>query len=96
VRRPPPSEPYGVAIHDHDRELDQCARDHGGALPPDARAVIKVGVDGHAKQIALEPDGADRSQLADCIRSVLQMVAFPTAPEDKEVAIGLAVTSARR
>jgi serine/threonine-protein kinase len=92
----PPSEPYGVAIHGHDRELDQCARDHGGGLPPDARAVIMVGVDGRAKQIALQPDDADRSQLAACIRGVLRMVAFPTAPEDKEVAIGLVVTSAQR
>jgi serine/threonine protein kinase len=89
--RPPPSEPYDAAIRNHDRELDQCARDHGAALPADARAVIVVGVNGHAKQIALEPSGAARSQLGDCIRGVLQVVAFPTAPEDKEVAVGLAV-----
>ncbi|MEO7734436.1 MAG: serine/threonine-protein kinase [Kofleriaceae bacterium] len=85
------NEPYGAAIRLHERELDQCARDHGEPLPPGAKAVIVVGIDGRATQIALLPDGADRSTLGSCLRGVLHAVTFPAAPEVKELALGLAV-----
>jgi hypothetical protein len=85
------SEPYGAAIRLHERELDQCARDHGEPLPEGARARIVVGVDGRAMQIAIQPDVADRSTLGSCLRGVLHAVAFPAAREVKEVALGLAV-----
>jgi serine/threonine-protein kinase len=89
--RASPSEPYGAAIRGHDRDLDACARDHGEALPPGATAVIRVGVDGRARQIALQPPGADHSVLGGCIRRVLQAVAFPAAPDEKQVALSLAL-----
>jgi len=85
------NEPYGAAIRLHERELDQCARDHGEPLPPGAKAVIVVGVDGRATQIAIQPDGADRSTLGSCLRGVLHAVAFPASPQVKELALGLAV-----
>jgi hypothetical protein len=85
------SEPYGAAIRLHERELDQCARDHGEPLPAGTKAVIVVGRDGRAAQIAIQPDGADRSTLGSCLRGVLHAVAFPAAPEVREVALGLAV-----
>ena len=84
-------EPYGAAIRGQEQALDRCTRDHGQALPPEAKAVIVVGVDGRAKQIALQPPGAEDSALGACIRGVLAMVAFPTAPDEKEVALRLAV-----
>jgi len=84
-------ESYGAAVRVHERELDQCVRDHRQALPADAKAVIVVGLDGRATRIALHPDGAEQSPLGSCIRGVLSAVAFPAAPEVKEVALGLAL-----
>jgi serine/threonine protein kinase len=84
-------EPYGAAIRLHERELDQCARDHGESLPAGTKAVIVVGVDGRASHVAIQPEGADRSTLGSCLRGVLHAVAFPAAPEVKQVALGLAV-----
>jgi len=84
-----PSEPYGTAIRGHEQELDQCARDHVEPLPADAKAVLVVGVDGRARKIALQPASAEHSALGGCIRSVLQLVAFPTAADEKQVALGL-------
>ena len=83
-RRHRPSEPYGAAIGGHEHELDQCAREHPDALPPDATATIVVGVDGRARQVALQPLGADQTVLGGCIRRVLQTVAFPAALDEKE------------
>jgi len=84
-----PSEPYGTAIRGHEQDLDRCARDHGASLPADAKAVVVVGVDGHARTIALQPTSAEHSPLGECIRGVLQLVAFPTAHDEKQVALGL-------
>ena len=86
-----PSEPYGAALGDHAAALDQCAAAHADPLPPDTRATLVVGSDGRARQIALEPESADRSELGSCIRDVLKTVAFPAAPEDKQLALGLAL-----
>ena len=86
-----PSEPYGTALRDHEAALDQCAAAHADPLPPDARATLVVGSDGHARQIAIEPESADRSALGSCIRDVLRIVAFPAAAEDKRLALGLAL-----
>jgi hypothetical protein len=85
------SEPYGIAIRDHERELDQCARSHGDDLPAEATAVIVVGADGRATQIALHPDSAERTKLGECIRQVLHAVTFPSAAGEKRVALGLAL-----
>jgi serine/threonine-protein kinase len=84
-------EPYGAAIRSHARELDQCARDHGEPLPVGARAVIVVDTDGRATKVAIQPAGANRSTLGNCIRGVLHAVAFPAATDVKELALGLAV-----
>ena len=84
-------EPYSAAIRLHERELDQCARDHGEPLPGGAKAMIIVGIDGRVTQIAIQPAAADRSTLGSCLRGVLHAVAFPAAPEVKELALGLAV-----
>jgi hypothetical protein len=91
VREPRPSELYGAAIRPHEHELRRCAKDHGGAFPVDAEAVIAVGVDGRALRVALRPDSAEDSPLGSCIRGVLQGVAFPPASSHMEVAVGLAV-----
>jgi serine/threonine-protein kinase len=89
--RRPPSEPYGIAIRDHERELDQCARSHGDDLPAEATADIVVGADGRATQIALHPDSAERTKLGECIRQVLHAVTFPSGAGEKRVALGLAL-----
>jgi tRNA A-37 threonylcarbamoyl transferase component Bud32 len=86
-----PSEPYGAAIQGRERELDQCARDHAGPMVGTAAAMIVVAADGRARQITLHPDTTGASPLGACIRGVLQTVAFPTATEDKELALGLAL-----
>jgi serine/threonine-protein kinase len=88
---PRPSGPYGAAISSYERELDQCAREHGEAFPADARALIVVGVDGRAKQVVLQPPSVDQSALGDCIRKVFALVLFPSAPDEKRVALGLAL-----
>jgi hypothetical protein len=86
-----PSEPYGAAIRGHERELHRCVQFHGETFPIDAEAVIVVGVDGRARQVALRPDSAEHSPLGSCIRGVLQDVTFPATRSDMEVAVGLAV-----
>jgi serine/threonine-protein kinase len=90
-----PAGPYGAALGSHERELDQCARDNSEPWPADARAVIVVGLDGRAKQVALRPDSVERTRLGSCIRGVLQVVAFPAAPDEKQVALGLALSRER-
>jgi hypothetical protein len=91
ARQPRPSEPYGAAIHGHARELHRCVQFHGEMFPIDAEAVIVVGVDGRARQVALRPDSAEHSPLGSCIRGVLQDVTFPAASSDMEVAVSLSV-----
>ena len=86
-----PSEPYGAAIRAKESALHRCATEPGEAFPVDAEAVIVVGVDGRAKQVALRPEAAENSKLGVCIRRVLQDVVFPAAADEKEVALGLAV-----
>lgn len=87
----PASEPYRAAIRGHERELRRCAREHSDGFPLDAEAVIIVGVDGLARQVVIQPDRVEHSALGSCIRGVLKAVRYPTAAEDEEVAIGLAV-----
>jgi len=87
--RRPPHEPYGAAIHGREGELDRCARAYADSLPGVATATIVVGVDGHAKQIELHPETASAGPLGACVRGVLRTVAFPTATEDKALALGL-------
>jgi serine/threonine protein kinase len=84
-------EPYGAALTRYAGALDQCARDHRDGLPAGARAVLLVGVDGRAKEIAIEPASVAPSALAGCIRGILREVAFPVASDEKQVALGLAV-----
>jgi serine/threonine-protein kinase len=85
------NEPYGLALQDREAALDQCAAAHADALPPDARATLVVGLDGHPRQIALQPASAERSELGRCIRGALQLVAFPAASDEKQLALGLAL-----
>jgi hypothetical protein len=89
VRRP--SEAYQAAIRSHERALHRCATERAESFPVDAEAVIVVGVDGRARQVTLRPDGAESSEIGACIRRVLHGVTFPRAPDEKEVAVGLAV-----
>jgi hypothetical protein len=89
VRRP--SEPYQAAIRGHERALHRCATERAESFPVDAEAVIAVGVDGRVRHVTLRPDSAESSDLGVCIRRVLQDVTFPPAPDEKEVAVGLAV-----
>lgn len=86
-----PSESYRAAIRGHERELHRCVQFHGEMFPIDAEAVLVVGIDGRARQVALRPDSAEHSPLGSCIRGVLQDVTFPPASSDMEVAVGLAV-----
>jgi hypothetical protein len=91
ARQPRPSEPYRAAIREHERELHRCVQFHGEMFPIDTEAVIVIGVDGRARQVAIRPDTAEHSPLGSCIRGVLQEVVFPAASSDMEVAVGLAV-----
>jgi hypothetical protein len=86
-----PSEPYGSALRIHEPALDQCARDHVEQLPTGAKAVVVVGVDGHPRQIALQPANAERTELGSCIRGVLRTVAFPAASDEKQLALALTI-----
>jgi len=85
------TEPYSAAIRAREHELDRCAREHTEPLPAAARAVVVVGVDGHARRIALEPEPSARTALGGCIRGVLAAVAFPAAPAETELAVSLAI-----
>ena len=86
-----PSEAYQAAIRSHERALHRCATEGAERFPVDAEAVIVVGVDGRARQVTLRPDSAEDSAVGTCIRRALKDVRFPPAPDEKEVAVGLAV-----
>jgi serine/threonine-protein kinase len=91
ARAAPTDEPYGAALTRYAGALDQCAREHRDSLPAGTRAVLLVGMDGRAKEIAIEPASVAPSGLAGCIRGILREVAFPPASDEKQVALGLAV-----
>ncbi len=85
---PPKRDPYREAIASHKPELDRCANDHGG-VPAGARVVIVIGVDGHAKTVALEPATLNTTPLGACIRNVLEVATYPTAKDEKQLSINL-------
>ncbi len=80
--------PYNAAIQPYRSKIARCGQQHGAA-PSNARVVIVVTTRGRARKITLEPGDLNTSPLGTCIKSVLSNVRFPTADEDKQVAIKL-------
>jgi serine/threonine protein kinase len=91
VPRAGANEPYAVAVRGRARDLDECARLYREALPASAQAVIRIDPSGRPTRVALLPEASDRQPLCGCIRDVLQGIAFPSAPAEMELALGLAV-----
>jgi hypothetical protein len=85
------NERYAVAVRGRAHDLDECARVHGDALPAGAKAVIRIDPSGRPTRVVLLPETSDRQPLGGCIRDVLQGVAFPSAPAEMELSLGLAV-----
>ncbi len=85
-KRLPKSDPYTDALRVHRPEINKCAQDHG-APPAGVRVVIDVSVDGHAKNISLEPTGLNTTPLGTCIKNVLGGTTFPTAKDEKQVSV---------
>jgi hypothetical protein len=84
-----PSELYASAIRDRISELDRCAHAHLDGLPDNATVAVRIGGDGRVKNVVMTPDRDEWMKLGGCIRDVLQSVAFPSADDDKELALAL-------
>ena len=84
----PKGDPYKAAIQAHRPGINKCAQDHG-APPPGVKVVITVSTDGHAKGVSLEPAALNSTPLGMCIRNVLSAAAFPSAKDEKQVAVTL-------
>jgi len=80
---------YGDAIRAHDAALARCVAGQDAALPDGTRAVLRIGPDGHARQISFTPDEAERSAVVSCLRGVLSAAVFPTSKAETEIAIAL-------
>jgi serine/threonine protein kinase len=79
---------YGEVIRARNGELGRCLAGHADAVPEGAQAVVRIGVDGHPRQVAFTPDSLDRSGLAGCLRDVLTQAAFPAGAE-RELTLGV-------
>ena len=88
---PPTSDPYVLAIREHQGQLDGCLSEHGRTLPPYALARVSVEPDGRAYDLSIEPAAIADSELVRCVRGVLRDVKFPTAPSRKQILVALTV-----
>ncbi len=79
---------YGEAIRARSGELASCLARHDDAVPDGAQAVVRIGVDGHARQVSFTPEQVERSGLAGCLRDVLTQAVFPSGAE-REIALGM-------
>jgi serine/threonine protein kinase len=84
-----PSEPYGAAIHARNAELARCVAQHDEPLPAGAQAVLRIGADGRAREVALTPRQVDQSALGKCLREVLATTVFPAATAEREIVLGV-------
>jgi serine/threonine protein kinase len=80
---------YGEAIRAHSAELASCLARHDDAVPDGAQAVVRIGVDGHPRQVSFTPDPLDHSALAGCLRAVLTATVFPPGEAEREIALGV-------
>jgi serine/threonine protein kinase len=79
---------YGEAIRARNSELASCLTRHDDAVPDGAQAVLRIGADGHPRQVSFTPEQVERSGLAGCLRDVLSQAAFPPGAE-REIALGV-------
>jgi serine/threonine protein kinase len=79
---------YGEAIRARNGELARCLASHDDAVPDGAQAVVRIGVDGHPRQVSFTPAEVERSGLAGCLRDVLTATVFPPGAE-REIALGV-------
>jgi serine/threonine protein kinase len=80
---------YGEAIRARNGELASCLARHDDAVPDGARAVVRIGVDGHPRQVSFTPEQVERSALAGCLRDALAATVFPPAGAEREIALGV-------
>jgi serine/threonine-protein kinase len=85
------TDPYALAVHKRQAELDGCVHDHGTQLPPYARVRVFVEPSGATYQLAVEPAAAADEPMMVCIRKALSNVSFPTAAGRREILIALTV-----
>jgi serine/threonine protein kinase len=81
--------PYGEAIRARNAELASCLAQHDDALPDGAQAVLRIGADGHPRQVSFTPAQVERSALAGCLRDVLTATVFPPGEAEREIALGV-------
>ncbi|CAN5869035.1 hypothetical protein BH11MYX3_BH11MYX3_40310 [soil metagenome] len=84
----PKGDPYKAAIQVHRPGINKCAQDHG-APPPGVKLVITVSTAGRAKSVSLEPASLNNTPLGMCIKNVLSTASFPSAKDEKQVAVTL-------
>ncbi len=80
---------YGEAIRARNGELASCLASHDDAVPDGAQAVVRIGIDGHPRQVSFRPEPVERSALAGCLRGVLTATVFPPAATEREIALGV-------
>jgi serine/threonine-protein kinase len=93
VKKPPikRGDPYKEAIQAHRPGINKCAQEHG-APPAGAKIVITVSTDGRTKGVSLEPADLNGTPLGTCIRNVLSAASFPSAKDEKQVAVTLSAS----
>jgi serine/threonine protein kinase len=80
---------YGEAIRARSGDLARCLARHNDAVPDGAQAVVRLGADGHPRQVSFTPDQVERSALAGCLRDVLTATAFPPGDAEREIALAV-------
>ena len=81
--------PYGEAIRARNTELQGCLARHDDALPAGVQIVLRVGADGHPRQVSFTPDQVERSALGGCLRDVLAATVFPIGETERDIALGV-------
>jgi serine/threonine-protein kinase len=88
---PATSDPYVLAVREHQTALDRGLKDHGAKLPPYAKARVFIEPSGAPYQVEFDPPGAAEATLLSCLRDELVAVKFPAAATRKQILIALNV-----